>query len=102
MFSLESDQMTIIWPSDSQTFTVYVTFSNSIPNWATFVKEVFYAMFISESDEMTALWPGDSLTFTLYVTFSNSITNWTTFVKEVFWLNVHFRKWPNDCLVAKW
>ena len=33
MFTLESDKIT---------FTFYVIISNSIPNWATFVKEVFW------------------------------------------------------------
>ena len=41
MFSLESDEMTVFWPNDSLTFTFYVKISNGIPNWATFVKEVF-------------------------------------------------------------
>ena len=66
MFSLESDEMTVLWPYDNLTFTFYVIISNSIPNWATFVKEVFDSMFSLESDEMTALWPNDSLTFTFY------------------------------------
>ena len=50
MFSLESDEMTALWPN----FTCYVTFSKSIPNWTTFVKEVFDLMFSLERDEMTA------------------------------------------------
>ena len=87
MFSLESDEMTALLPNAILTFTFYATFSFSIPNWKTFVKEVFYLMFSLGSDEMTALWPNDSLTFTFYVTFSNSIPNWTTFVKEVFWFD---------------
>ena len=41
MFSLESDEMTALGPNDSLTFTFYLKFSNSIPNWTTFVKEVF-------------------------------------------------------------
>ena len=41
MFNLESDEMTGLWPNDSLTFTFYITFSNSIPNWTAFVKEVF-------------------------------------------------------------
>ena len=88
MFTLESDEMTALWPNDSLIFTFYVIFSNSIPNWRTFVKWVFDLMFSLESDKMTALWPNDSLTFTFCVTFSNSIPNWTTFVKEVFWFGV--------------
>ena len=75
MFSLESDKMTAFWPNESLTFTFYVIFSNMIPNWATFVKEVFDSVFSLESDEMTALWPNDSLTFTFYVLFSNSVPN---------------------------
>ena len=41
MFSLESDEITAMWPNDSLTFTFYVTFSKSMQNWTTFVKEVF-------------------------------------------------------------
>ena len=41
MFSLESDEMIALWPNDSLTFTLSVTFLKSIPNWTTFVKEVF-------------------------------------------------------------
>ena len=73
MFSLESDKMTASWPNDSLTFTFYVIFSNSIPNWATFVKEVFDSMFSLEIDKRTALRQNDILTFTFYVTFSNII-----------------------------
>ena len=88
MPSLESDEMTALWPKDNLTFTFYETFSNSIPYWTTFVREVFDSMFSLESDEMTALWPNNSLTFTFYSSFSNSNPNWQTFVKEVFWFNV--------------
>ena len=42
MFSLESDEMTALWPNDSLTFTFYVIISNSIPNCAAFVREVFW------------------------------------------------------------
>ena len=42
MFSLESDEMTALWPNDSFTFTFYVVFSNSMPNGTTFVKEIFW------------------------------------------------------------
>ena len=55
MFSLESDEMTTLWPDESLTFTFYLTFSNSKPNWTTFVKEVFDSVFRLESDERTAL-----------------------------------------------
>ena len=68
-FSLESDKMTALWLDDSSTFTFYVPFSNSLPNWATFVKEVFYLMFSLESDEMTVFWPNDRVTFAFYVTY---------------------------------
>ena len=88
MFSLESDEMTALWPNDSLTFTFYVSFSNSIPNWVSQIKEIFDSMFSLESDEMTALLPNDSSTLTFYVTFSKSIANWATFVKEVFWYHV--------------
>ena len=53
MYSLESDEMTALWQNDSLTFTLYATFSFSITNWTTFVKEVFDLMFSIESDEMT-------------------------------------------------
>ena len=59
MFSLESDEMTAFWPNDSLTFTFYVIISNSIPNWVTFVKEVFDLMFSLEIDEIIALWPNN-------------------------------------------
>ena len=81
MFSLESDEMTVLWPNDSLTFTFYVIISNSIPNQATFVKEVF------SFDVYLRKWPNDgfltndTLTFTFYMTFLNSTPNWTTFVK---------------------
>ena len=88
MFSLESDKMTALWPNDNLTFTFYVIILKNIPNWKTFVKEVFDSLFSLESDEMTALWPNDSLTFTFYVIISNSIPNWASFVKEDFWFNV--------------
>ena len=88
MFSLESDEMTALRPINSLTFTFYMTFLNSIPNWTTFEKEVFDLMFSLESDQMTALWPNDSLTFTFYVTFSNNIPNPVTFVKGVSWFHV--------------
>ena len=79
-------------------------FSNSIPNWATFVKDIFDLMFSLEGDKVTALWARDNLTFTFYVAFSNSILNWTTFVKEVFYLMFDLKSdemtglWPNDSL----
>ena len=41
MFSLESDIMTALLPKWQLTFTFYKTFSNSVPNWTTFVKKVF-------------------------------------------------------------
>ena len=88
MFSLESDEMTALCPNDSSTLIFYVTFSKSIPNWTTFVKEVFYIMISLDSDKLTPFWPNDSLSITFYATFSNSIPNWETFVKEVFWFYV--------------
>ena len=42
VFSLESDEITALWPNHSLFSTFYVTFSNSIPNWTTFIKEVFW------------------------------------------------------------
>ena len=88
MFSSESDKMTALWRNDSLTFTFYAIIPNSIPNWASFVKEVFDLMFSLESDEMSVFWPNDSLTFTFNVIISNSIPNWATFEKEVFWFDV--------------
>ena len=32
MFSLESDEMTALWPNNTLTFTFYMIISNSIPN----------------------------------------------------------------------
>ena len=40
LFSSESDKMTALWPDVSLTFPFYVTFSKSIPNWTTFVREI--------------------------------------------------------------
>ena len=84
MFSLESDEMTALWPNDSLTFTFHETFSNSIPKWTAFVKEVFDLMISIESDKITALWPNDFLTLTFYGTSSNHITNWKKFCKRSF------------------
>ena len=53
MFSLESDEMTALWPNDSLTFTFYGIFSKSIPNWTTCVKKFFVSVFSLESDEMS-------------------------------------------------
>ena len=88
MFSLQSDKITALWPDNISTFTLYVTFSNSLTNWESFLNPVFDFMFSLESDEMTALWPNDSSTFTFYVIISKSISNWATFVKKVFWFGV--------------
>ena len=77
--------MTVLWPNDSLTFTFYVIISNSIPNQATFVKEVFDSMFSLESVKMTALWPNDILTFTFIMIVSNSIPSWVNFEKEIFY-----------------
>ena len=63
MFSLESDEMTALWPNDSLTFTFYVIFSNSIPNWTTFVKEFFW--FDAQSRE----WRNDRFVTKLQLNF---------------------------------
>ena len=55
MFSLESDEMTALGPNDSLTFSFYQTFSNSIPNGTTFLKEVFDLMLGLQSDKMIPL-----------------------------------------------
>ena len=93
--------MAVLWANECLTFTFYETFSNSIPNCTTFVKEVFDLMFSLESDEMTALWPNDIITSTFYVTFSNSTTSWTTFVKYFFGFDAWFIKWRNDCFARQ-
>ena len=54
IFSLESDQMTALWANDILNSTFYVTISNNIANWTTFIKEIF-RMINSESDKMTTL-----------------------------------------------
>ena len=43
MLSIEGDETTAFWPYDSLTFTFCMTFSNIIPNWKIFVKEVFWS-----------------------------------------------------------
>ena len=88
MFSLESAKISALWPNDSLTFTFYVIVSNSMPNWATFVKEVFDLMNGLESDKMTALWRNYSLTFTFQI-----VHQVQQLVKEVFGLNAWFTKW---------
>ena len=87
MISLESDEITALWPNDSLSFTFSETFSNSIRNWSMSVKKFFDLMISLESDEMTSFWPGDIWIFPIYDTFSYCIPNWTTFVKEVFWFD---------------
>ena len=54
MLSFQSDEMTAICPNQRLTLTFYETFTNNIPNWVTFVKEVFYIILSLERDEMTA------------------------------------------------
>ena len=54
--------MTALWPNNRQTLTFYVTFLNSIPNWAIFGKEVFNSMFSLGSVKITALWLNDKMT----------------------------------------
>ena len=55
MINLESDKMTALWPDDSLTFTFYVAFSYSIPNWTTFVQDFFDLILISEIDQKITL-----------------------------------------------
>ena len=52
MISIENDEMTALWSNDSLTLNFFETFSNSIPKWATFAKEIIWFL---ESDEITAL-----------------------------------------------
>ena len=42
IFSLESNQITALWANEILKFTFYVTISNIIANWTTFVKEIFW------------------------------------------------------------
>ena len=62
MLNIESVKMTALWPNNRQTLTFYVTFLNSIPNWAIFGKEVFNSMFSLGSVKITALWLNDKMT----------------------------------------
>ena len=50
MFILESNKVIALWANENLTFPFYVIISNSIPNIATFVKEVFDSMFSLEFD----------------------------------------------------
>ena len=43
IFNLESDKMTDLSANDSLNFTFYLTISNSIANWTTLVKEIFWS-----------------------------------------------------------
>ena len=67
-----------MWTNKRTIFNFYDTFTNSIPKWTTFVKEVYDSMISLEVSK----WLNDSLTFTFYDTLSNSIP--TTSVKKVF------------------
>ena len=67
-----------------ENFLIFMTHSNSLPKWTTFVKKVFDSMISLESFKMNAFWLNDSLTFTFYDTLSNSIPKLTTSVKKVF------------------
>ena len=89
MLSLESYEVTVLWPIDKLTFT----FSNSIPKVNKFCKRIF----LLERDEMTTLSPYESYTFTFYSKFSN----WAPFVKEVLCPNAQFSKWQNYNLLMK-
>ena len=76
--------MAALWTNEITIFDFYNTFSNSIPQWTTFVIDVFDSMINLESFKMYALWLNNSLTFTFYDTLSNSIPKLTTSVKKVF------------------
>ena len=87
MLSLENDEMTALWPNVSYTFAVYSKFSDKIPNWAAFVKEVFRfnARFLKwQNNYFFTKW---KINFPFVDTFSNNIPNWTTFEEEVFWFD---------------
>ena len=64
MLSLESDEITALWPNDILTLTFYVIISKSMLTWAT-----FDPMLSLESDKMTIVWPNDSSTLALYASF---------------------------------
>ena len=87
MISLESDKMNDLQPNNHLSFTSCDTFSNSIPNWTTFVKEFFWFHAYFRKWQNNYYKPNECLTFTFPETFSNSIPKWTSFVKEVFWYN---------------
>ena len=76
--------MAALWTNEMTIFDFYDTFSNSIPKWTTFVKDVFDSMINLESFKMNVFWLNDSLTFTFYDTLSNSIPKLKTSVKKVF------------------
>ena len=60
------------WPNDSITFPLYVTNSNSILFWTTFVKEVCNFMLGFKSDKMPVLRPNGRLPLRFYEAFENS------------------------------
>ena len=80
--------MSALWQNECLTFTFYEKISKGIPNWKTFVKEVFDLIISLNSDKMTALGPTDSLAFTFHETFANSLPKWTTLLKKFIWFNV--------------
>ena len=48
--------MTALRPNDSIALTFFMAFSNSLPNWDTFVKYFFFDLMLSsKSDAMTAV-----------------------------------------------
>ena len=84
MLSSENDKIMALWADDSLVFTFYVTFSNNIPNWTTFVKEISWldAYFRKSWNECCeSNW---QLNYHFYVTFKNSLPNWAIFVERFF------------------
>ena len=68
IFSLESYQMTALWPIEHLLYKFFFQFILSL--------------------EMTDMWPNYSKALPFYASFSNSIPNWSSFVKEALWFNV--------------
>ena len=93
--------MTALWENERLTFTFYKTFSNRMPNWKPFVKEVF--LFVAYLKK----WWNDyfatkrQLIFNFYATFYATFFKLNNFHKRSFWFNASDELtalWPNDTL----
>ena len=83
MYSLDCDEMTVLWPNDCMNISYYYILSIRMSNVTTLVKEVFDWMCSLDCDEITALQPNDCITISYYYILFVRISNVTTFVKEV-------------------